>query len=369
MKILTVVGVRPDFVKIAPLAHEFDKRGVEHVLVHTGQQYDARMHQIFFDELELPKSDIDLGVGSGSHAVQTAEVMIHFDEVIHDIRPDAVLIVGQVNATLACALGAAKLFYPVIRMDAGLRVFDRRDPEEVNRVIIDHLSSLLFTSAETAERNLKREGIPDDYLVRVGNIVVDTLRTCRERAIGSDILNRLAFTPHGYVVATVHHPFNLDNPDRLNRVVSILEHVASRLPVILPIHPVTRERAATYMLLQRLASIPNLHLADPMGYMDFVALVSQSKFVLTDSGGLQEESTVLGVPCLTLLDRTEREATVLYGTNRLVGLEFKRIEAEIAHIFDGTGKRGGLPEMWDGHTATRMTDAIERFFKQRAAHA
>ena len=362
MKILTVVGVRPDFVKIAPLAHSIEKRGIEHVLVHTGTHYDARMTQIFFDELEIPKSDIDLGVGAGSHAVQTAEVMIRFDEVIHDIDPDCVLVIGQVNSTLACALTAAKLFYPVARVDAGLRVFDRGDPEEVNRVIIDHLSDLLFTSAQSAGKNLLREGIPEERIRRVGNIVVDTLLSYRERALQSDILKRLNLSPGGYAVATVHHPVNLDDSDRLNAVVNSLEAVARHIEVVLPIHPVTRERAATFKLLQHLASIPRLKLADPMGYFDFVALTSQSKLILTDSGGLQEEATALGVPCLTLLDRTEREATVTHGTNRLVGIEPAAVERELLRILDGTSLPGGLPELWDGHTAERMIEALEEAY-------
>ncbi|RJO72752.1 MAG: UDP-N-acetylglucosamine 2-epimerase (non-hydrolyzing) [Myxococcales bacterium] len=362
MKILCVVGARPNFVKIAPIVAELKARGVEQVLLHTGQHYDDEMSQVFFDDLGIPRPDVDLGVGSAPHAVQTGEVMIHFDEHLLSIRPDAVVVVGDVNSTLACALAAVKRRVPVVHVEAGLRCGDRYMPEEINRVLTDHISELLFTPSSDADDNLRREGIDPGRIFRVGNIMIDSLLAHRERALKSDVLERLSLLSEDYAVVTLHRPENVDGRDRLLHFCAVLTEVAERLPVVFPIHPRTRSEAQRHGLLERLENTPGLVVTSPLGYLDFMALALHSKIVLTDSGGLQEETTVYGIPCLTLRPSTERPITVTEGTNTIVGDDRAKILAECERILAGNGKRGRTPELWDGRTAPRIVDVLTKRF-------
>lgn len=355
MKLLAVVGARPNFMKIAPLMWELNRRrDVLACLVHTGQHYDERMSQLFFDQLRIPKPDFNLQVGSASHAVQTAEVMKRFEPIVIEQRPDAVIVVGDVNSTLACALTAVKLGVRVAHIEAGLRSFDRSMPEEINRIVTDSISDWLFVSERSGVEHLHKEGIAPERIHFVGNAMIDTLLACREQSESSDILEQLQIAAGGYAVLTLHRPANVDDPTVFAGLLSAIERLQRELPVIFPVHPRTRN-ALTERVRQRM---PNLKLTDPLGYIDFLKLLSNARVVLTDSGGIQEETTVLGIPCLTLRTNTERPATVEQGTNVLVGLDPARIiEAGLAAISSGS-KTGRVPDRWDGHAAERIVDVL-----------
>lgn len=355
MKVVAVVGARPNFMKIAPLMWETDRHsGIDAVLVHTGQHYDRQMSELFFDELRIPKPNVNLEVGSGSHAVQTAEVMKRFEPVLLEEKPDAVVVVGDVNSTIACALTAVKLNIPVAHVEAGLRSFDRAMPEEINRVLTDAISRWLFVTERGAIDNLRREGIADDRVHFVGNLMIDTLLACRERAERSPILQQLGLEDRGYAVLTLHRPSNVDDPAVFQGLRKAIDRLQKELPIVFPVHPRTRKALAAWAP----ESLPNLRLSDPLGYLDFMKLVAHARLVLTDSGGIQEETTVLGVPCLTLRANTERPATVEEGTNQLVGMDPERIiEAGLTAIGSATtGRR--TPEFWDGHAAARIIDVL-----------
>lgn len=359
MKIVVVAGARPNFIKIAPLMRAIRARpDVEARLVHTGQHYDARMSQLFFDELNIPRPDADLGVGSGSHAVQTAEVMIRFEPVVKAEAPDAVLVVGDVNSTLACTLTAVKLGVPVAHVEAGLRSFDRAMPEEINRVLTDAVSRWLFVSERSGLENLRREGVPDDRVFFVGNVMIDTLLGHRDRSERSTVLEDLGVADRGYAVLTLHRPASVDDPGVFARLMGAVARVGRELPVVFPVHP--RTRLALQGLPEPLAGgLPAwARVTDPLGYLDFLKLTAHARVVLTDSGGVQEETTVLGVPCLTLRTTTERPVTVTEGTNVMVGLDPERIAAEGLRAVRGglTGRR--VPELWDGHAADRVIDIL-----------
>lgn len=355
MDIVAVVAARPNYMKIAPLMRELGGRpGVRTFLVNTGQHYDARMSTLFFEELGIPRPDADLEVGSGSHAVQTAEVMRRFEPVVRDRRPDAVLVVGDVNSTLACALTAAKLGVPVAHVEAGLRSFDRAMPEEINRVLTDAISDWLFVSERSGVENLRREGVPDGRVHLVGNVMIDTLLACRDRAERSTILEDLRLLDRGYAVVTLHRPANVDDPATLGRLVGVLGRLAGELPVVFPVHP--RTRAALGGVLQGPAS--GIVAIDPLGYLDFLKLTAHARLVLTDSGGIQEETTVLNVPCLTLRENTERPATVDEGTNVLVGMDPTRILAAAWRAIAAPPGPARTPELWDGRAAGRVVDAL-----------
>ncbi len=341
-------------MKIAPLMWELRRRdGVSSYLVHTGQHYDEKMSKLFFVELNIPRPDIDLEVGSGSHAVQTAEVMKRFEPVLLDQHPEAVLVVGDVNSTLACALTAVKLGIRVAHVEAGLRSFDRTMPEEINRLLTDAISDWLFVTETSGIDNLRHEGIPAEKIHFVGNVMIDTLLACRDRAEASPILDQLGLQRGSYGVLTLHRPANVDNPEVFSRLMGAIEQLARELPIVFPVHPRTR-RSLAAVGAERL---PGLILTEPLGYLDFLKLVAHARLVLTDSGGIQEETTVLGVPCLTLRENTERPVTCSQGTNRLVGLNPERIVAEGLQVLTSPSV-GRVPELWDGQAARRIVDIL-----------
>ena len=355
MKILNVVGARPNLMKIAPLVEEMRRYpGIEQTLLHTGQHYDERMSQVFFDELDIPKPDIYLGVGSGSHAEQTARVMVAFEEVLLQHEPDAVVVVGDVNSTLACAVTAVKLWVPVAHVEAGLRSFDRRMPEEINRIVTDAVSDFLFTTSRDADENLRREGVSLDRMFFVGNVMIDTLNKHRPRAEQLGTPTRFDLEPSRYVLLTLHRPSNVDVPQVFSGILDALTVIQRDVPILFPAHPRTVKRIAEFGFAERLAAARNLRIVEPLGYLEFLDLMMHAKLVLTDSGGIQEETTILSVPCLTLRENTERPVTTAEGTNVLVGTNPARIVTETQRVLAGESKVGRVPELWDGHAAARI---------------
>jgi UDP-N-acetylglucosamine 2-epimerase (non-hydrolysing) len=366
-KVVHIVGARPNFMKVAPIHHAIAQRGrLRQLLVHTGQHYDVKMSDVFFTDLGMPAPDVHLGVGSGSHAVQTARVMVELEKVFEAERPDLVSLVGDVNSTLAAALVASKMSIAVSHVEAGLRSFDRAMPEEINRIVTDRVSDWLLTPSPDADENLRREGADPQRIVMVGNVMIDSLLTSKTRADALSTVADLGLRSCGYAVCTLHRPSNVDDPGRLGGLLEALAFLAKRLPVIFPAHPRTRKMIAESGLSSKLESSRDLRLVDPMGYLEFLALTSQAKLILTDSGGLQEESTALNVPCLTLRENTERPVTVSVGTNLVVGTDPERIKQEAAKILEGRGKRGRVPDLWDGRTSERIADLYERVLGARS---
>ncbi|MBM4439382.1 MAG: UDP-N-acetylglucosamine 2-epimerase (non-hydrolyzing) [Candidatus Rokubacteria bacterium] len=364
MKVLNVVGARPNFVKIAPLLREMAKRPqIDPVLVHTGQHYDAQMSDGFFDALAIPAPDVNLGVGSGSHAQQTAEVMKRLEPVLEAVRPDVVLVVGDVNSTVAAALVATKLGIRVGHVEAGLRSFDRSMPEEINRLVTDALADDLFATEESGVMNLAREGVPAERVHFVGNVMIDALRLAKPLWQGATVFRDLGLDPQGrYGVVTLHRPSNVDDPRRLREMVSALQELARDFPLVFPVHPRVRTRLARESVAWRTPKQPlparGLVCMDPLGYLDFVALVSRASIVLTDSGGIQEETTMLGVPCLTLRENTERPVTVTHGTNRVIGTAPRRIVDEGLRALANPPLPQAPPPLWDGHASARIVDVL-----------
>jgi UDP-N-acetylglucosamine 2-epimerase (non-hydrolysing) len=355
MKIVAVVGARPNFMKIAPLLWEVRRRrGIEVYLVHTGQHYDERMSQLFFEDLGIPRADVNLEVGSGSHAIQTAEVMRRFEPVLLEQQADAVVVVGDVNSTIACALVAVKLGVPVAHVEAGLRSFDRTMPEEINRILTDAISHWLFVTERSGVENLRHEGVPEGRIHFVGNVMIDTLLACRARSEASPILEELSLVGRSYAVLTLHRPSSVDHPETLHALLAAVERLQDELPIVFPVHPRTRKALDGW--IQR--PMPGLKLTDPLGYLDFMKLVAHARLVLTDSGGIQEETTVLGVPCLTLRNNTERPATVEQGTNTLVGLDPDRIVRCGLRALGTTPGPARAPALWDGRAAARILDIL-----------
>ena len=362
LKILNVVGARPNFMKVAPIVAAMKKRPHDFLslVLHTGQHYGAAMSDAFFTDLDLPQPDIHLGVGSGSHAAQTAAVMERFEPVVLSEKPDWVLVVGDVNSTIACALVCVKLGIKVAHVEAGLRSRDRTMPEEINRLLTDQIADLLLTPSPDADVNLLAEGIPKERIRFVGNIMIDSLFKNLERARESKIKSELGLAENEYGVLTLHRPSNVDDRETFERILSALETISTRLPIVFPVHPRTRKTIAEFGLTGRIANSKNLLLIDPLGYLDFLNLYSTARIVLTDSGGIQEETTGLGIPCLTLRENTERPITVEMGTNVVVGTDTARIVAEARAVLDGSGsKRGRQPPLWDGHTAERILAVLE----------
>jgi UDP-N-acetylglucosamine 2-epimerase (non-hydrolysing) len=360
MKIVHVVGARPNFMKAGPVIEEMARQGdFEQCLVHTGQHYDASLSKVFFQELRLPRPDIDLNIGSGSHAEQTGRVMIALEKVLQEVEPDLVMVVGDVNSTLAATITAAKLGIKVAHVEAGLRSFDRTMPEEINRLATDALSDILFTTEQSGNENLMREGVPQERIFFVGNVMIDTLLKFREQAARSTALEQLQLSAGTYAVLTMHRPSNVDQPERLHRLLKGVMRVAQQLPVIFPCHPRTLRQLQSMGLDEEVTQGAGIRLIPPQGYLDFLALISQAKCVLTDSGGVQEETTILDVPCLTLRDNTERPVTIQTGTNTLVGDSEERIYSEVTHILAGQGKRGQRPELWDGKAAARIVEVLQ----------
>ena len=357
--VILVVGARPNFMKIAPIHAELARRGIAQILLHTGQHYDENMSKVFFDDLGMPEPDIYLGIGSGSHATQTAKVMVEFEKVCNEHKPSMVIVVGDVNSTVACSMVCAKEWIPCAHVEAGLRSFDREMPEEINRLITDAIADLLLTPSPDGDENLRKEGVAEERIKRVGNIMIDSLFNNLERSKSSTIHADLGLEKGTYGVLTLHRPSNVDEKDAFMRIITALEQIGERIPLVFPLHPRTRIRAEEFGLTERLESIPNIVLTGPAGYLDFVALMAESKLVLTDSGGLQEETTALGIPCLTLRENTERPITVTEGTNTIVGNATDVILDAANNILDNGGKAGRIPDLWDGHTAERIADIIE----------
>jgi UDP-N-acetylglucosamine 2-epimerase (non-hydrolysing) len=348
VKILHVVGARPNFMKVAPILAQLRSRaGVAQVLVHTGQHYDVKMSDVFFRDLGMPEPDVHLGVGSGTHAQQTAKVMVEIEPVLVREKPDVVVVAGDVNSTLAVALVASKLGLKIAHVEAGLRSRDWSMPEEINRVLTDRLSDLLFTPSRDGDENLAAEGIAKERVHFVGNVMIDSLRAALPRARESRIHEKLELSPGKYALATLHRPANVDEPAALARVLSALADVAALLPVVFPVHPRTRARMESF-------SAPGLKVVEPLGYLDFLALTADARLVMTDSGGIQEETTALGVPCLTLRENTERPVTITEGTNQLVGTDPARIVPAARETLQGGARKGRMPELWDGRAAERI---------------
>ena len=362
MKILNVVGARPNFMKVAPLHRAFMSHGgFNSMIVHTGQHYDERMSDIFFRQLEMPEPDIYLGVGSGSHAQQTSKIMTAFEEIVIDEKPDLVLVVGDVNSTLACALVATKLHIPVAHVESGLRSGDRRMPEEINRIITDSISDYLFVTEQSGMDNLHAEGVSEDKVFFVGNVMIDALVQFREKAARSTILHDLGLEDRKYALMTMHRPANVDRKEGLSALLETIESVHNMLPIVFPIHPRTRHRFTEFGLEDRLNAISNLTLLEPLGYLEFLRLMEKASVVVTDSGGIQEETTFLDVPCITLRENTERPITVTLGTNQLMDLNPELIADRLLTILNDSDlrKKQELP-FWDGEAAYRIVQIIEK---------
>ncbi|MFZ1082918.1 MAG: UDP-N-acetylglucosamine 2-epimerase (non-hydrolyzing), partial [Candidatus Kryptoniota bacterium] len=326
LKFISVVGARPNFMKVAPLHRVFCKMDtVHHMIVHTGQHYDQNMSKIFFEDLELPKPDVYLGVGSGTHAEQTAKVMVEFEKVLMNEKPDLVIVVGDVNSTVACSLTSSKLLIPVAHVEAGLRSFDRTMPEEINRIVTDILSDYLFVTEESGVVNLRNEGVSEKKIFLVGDVMIDSLILYREKARRSEIKKTLDVSTGGYTLVTLHRPSNVDDRANLERILKIFYGIERHGKIIFPIHPRTRKRIEEFGLSSQFAAVKNLALTEPLGYLDFLNLMMDAKIILTDSGGIQEETTFLDVPCMTLRENTERPITLEIGTNVLTGLSVEKI--------------------------------------------
>jgi len=385
MKVLSVVGARPNFMKVAPIIAAINRHNdgadeaIRHVLVHTGQHYDAAMSGAFFNDLQLPKPDVWLGVGSGSHAVQTAEIMKAFEGVLSAERPEFVVVVGDVNSTVACAVVTAKVAWDsagtrprVAHVEAGLRSFDRSMPEEVNRVITDHVSDLLFVTEESGLQNLQNEGISPDRIHFVGNTMIDSLLAFKDKAETSTLLESLGLRTRmsggdvigRYALMTLHRPANVDNLDAFLSIMAGISELATDCPVVFPVHPRTRARIKEFGLDRSFG--PNIILTDPVGYLDFLCLMKHATLVVTDSGGVQEETTCLGIPCVTVRDNTERPVTVESGTNIVAGTEAERITEAIRRQ-TGTPRGCDVPPKWDGRAAARILDELIRVQRERAS--
>jgi len=363
MKAIIVVGARPNFMKAAPILRAFDEArndrssgDIEYVLLHTGQHYDDNMSKVFFSELEMPPPDIDLGVGSGTQAEQTALIMVRFEKYCSENPPDLVVVVGDVNSTLACSITAVKLGVPVAHVEAGLRSYDRSMPEEINRVVTDALSEHLFTTSRDADENLKKEGIPSEKIHFVGNVMIDTLYRLLPKTSMSNIRARIGIENTPYVLVTFHRPSNVDDRENIKSILDALVKISEKIKVIFPVHP--RTMSVITRLGAGFKGADGLKLTGPLGYLDFLSLMRDASLVVTDSGGIQEETTVLGVPCLTFRENTERPVTVTEGTNILVGTDPRKLVDEAFFVLQGKKKNGRIPELWDGKASCRIVRKI-----------
>ena len=368
--VLHVVGARPNFMKMAPLIANLERNagGHEHLLVHTGQHYDEHLNDVIFKDLGLRAPDINLGIGSGSHAEQTGRTMMAFEKVVAERKPALVVVAGDVNSTLACSVVAAKAGVPVAHLEAGLRSNDWGMPEEINRIVTDRLAALHLTPSPDGDENLLREGAKPAGIVRVGNCMIDSVLLHLQKARTGSALGRFGVTRRGYLLATFHRPSNVDSPERLARLMQVLNTVSDRLPVIFPVHPRTRARL-DLLLGPAASSKTRLHLCEPLGYLDFLPLEDAACVVVTDSGGIQEETTALGVPCLTLRDNTERPITVTQGTNKLLGSQPEAILPEVDAVLAGKVKQGKVPDLWDGKAGERAGAALLKFLEREAPAA
>lgn len=366
MKILNIVGARPNFMKVAPLHRAFQKKSeIESKIVHTGQHYDAKMSDVFFNQLELPQPDYFLGIGGGSHTQQTAKIMLEFEKVMEVEKPDLVLVVGDVTSTIACALVATKMHVPIAHVEAGLRSGDRKMPEEINRILTDSISDLLFVTEQAGIDNLKREGVPDEKVFMVGNCMIDSLVHYRQKAGLLDIMPSLGVAKGDFVLMTMHRPANVDTAEGLTSILQIIENTTPYKKVLFPIHPRTKNNIERFGLQPKLDAIQGLILTEPQGYLEFLHLMENSALVVTDSGGIQEETTYLQVPCLTFRDSTERPVTVELGTNQLLAdLNPVSVHEKVIETLEGRAKKGVIPPLWDGHAAERIAEVLVQKFNQ-----
>jgi UDP-N-acetylglucosamine 2-epimerase (non-hydrolysing) len=370
-----IAAARPNFMKIAPLYHALSReQDLQPVIVHTGQHYDLNMSDAFFQDLRLPEPHIHLGAGSGSHAEQTGRVMIAYEKVVMEQRPDMVVVVGDVNSTIACTLAATKVVYSlsendpvtglnrplVAHLEAGLRSFDRTMPEEVNRLATDVLADLLWTPSPDGDEHLLHEGVAAEKIVRVGNIMIDSLEMMREHIEATPVYEQHGVHKGDYAVLTLHRPANVDSPDSLKALCDMINYLSNRMPIIFPVHPRTRKNLENTGLIRELADKPAIKLLEPQNYISFMNLIFNCRLAITDSGGLQEETTYLGIPCLTLRPNTERPITITQGTNQLCTLE--DVEEKIDAVLAGNSGKGSVPELWDGRTADRVVASIRTVF-------
>lgn len=369
MKIISVVGARPNFMKVAPIHkavekfnNSTEKKKITHLICHTGQHYDEKMSKVFFEDLELPRPDFYLGVGSGSHAEQTARVMIEFEKVLLSEKPDVVLVVGDVNSTIACTLTASKLHIKTVHVEAGLRSFDREMPEEINRLLTDAISDYLFVTERSGLENLANEGVPDSRVFFVGNCMIDSLINYLPKTDKSDVLNKYDLQSGKYVLVTLHRPSNVDNEQQLKKLFVMLNKISEDRKIVFPIHPRTNKNIQLFGIEKEISK--NIILTEPIGYIDFLALIKNAELLLTDSGGIQEETTYLGVQCITLRTSTERPVTVTTGTNRLLGDDLDAACNAALDVLNGKKKDGTIPELWDGKAAERIVDTlVKEFYK------
>ena len=361
MRITIVAGARPNFMKVAPIIHAIERRKVKgerlkYRLVHTGQHYDRKLSETFFEELGIPVPDINLEVGSGTQAEQTAGIMLGFEKELIKNPADLVIVVGDVTSTMACSITAKKLNTKVAHIEAGIRSFDLTMPEEINRMVTDSITDLFFTTSHFANENLRKAGVPDDHIFFVGNVMIDTLLANRSRFLKPAIWDEKGLKDKGYIVITLHRPVNVDEPENLRQLLEAITDATGGLPVIFPVHPRTRKVINDFSL----SVPPSIHLTEPMGYLEFNYLVEKAFAVITDSGGITEETTVMGVPCMTLRDSTERPETCTVGTNELLGTDPAAIKPAMQKLFSGEWKKGGIPELWDGHAAERIVEVINK---------
>jgi UDP-N-acetylglucosamine 2-epimerase (non-hydrolysing) len=356
IKTTCVVGARPNFIKVAALIHAMRRRPVfQTQLIHTGQHFSPEMSDSFFQQLEIPEPDVNLGAGGGSQTEQTAEIMKRIEPVFQEHRPDVLIVVGDVNSTVAASLVAAKMRIPIAHVEAGLRSFDRAMPEEINRLVTDAISDYLFVTERSGEENLRREGADPARIFFTGNVMIDTLLRFRAKAAESDVVQRLGLTPQSYAVVTLHRPSNVDHPNRLAELIALLHELARELRIVFAVHPRTNQRIQSAGL-----QVGDLLVIPPQSYLDFLRLTMDARLVLTDSGGIQEETTILQVPCLTLRENTERPVTIEHGTNRLVGTDTAAILQAARGVLTQPMPSGRIPELWDGRAADRIVDILER---------
>jgi len=364
IKILSVVGARPNFVKIAPLVKEFKKFPViNHILIHTGQHYDNYMSDSFINDLEISRPHYNLNVGPGKHGEQTGKILIELEKHFIKHKPHLVLVVGDVNSTVAASLAATKLGIDIVHVEAGLRSFDRDMPEEINRIITDQLSNYLFTHEDSAHKNLTNEGVSPKKIHFVGNIMIDTLKSNIKKTDSINILDKLQVSPNNYVLLTLHRPSNVDIKENLLKIINSIETIQKKVKVIWPVHPRTKQMIKKFNLINKIEDFENLIITKPLPYLIFLKLMISAKFVLTDSGGIQEETTALGIPCLTIRNNTERPITVSQGTNTIVGTDTNKIINESQKIINGIYKKGKIPKYWDGKTAERIVKIIIEQFR------
>ena len=368
MKILNIVGARPNFMKVAPLHRAFSKhQNITSKIVHTGQHFDAKMSDVFFEQLELPKPHYFLGISGGSHTEVTARTMIEFEKIVKQEKPDVVLVVGDVNATLACALVAVKEHIPLVHVEAGLRSGDRKMPEEINRILVDSIADHLFITEQDGLDNLKKEGVDAQKVHFVGNVMIDSLVYYKEKASRLNIAGQMKIE-RDYILVTMHRPANVDTKEGLESILEIIENASRHLSIVFPIHPRTRNNMECFGLTERLNDIPNVFITEPQGYLEFLNLMDNAKIIVTDSGGIQEETTFLKIPCLTFRNSTERPITVTMGTNQLLS-DLNPVTAyqKIKDVLDGNFKKGQIPPLWDGHAAERIVDKIIELYGKKIA--